>query len=144
MRRALLSGIALLAATTAWAQERGAALFEQHCVVCHQAKGEGVPGFAPRLAGTLGERARKEGARRYFAQLAVSGMMGPIVSGGEKFNDAMPSFASLGDEDIVAVVGHVLSTLNQVPAEYAITAQDVAEARNRAMPPNEVRRLRDK
>lgn len=144
MRRALVSGLALVTATAACAQERGAALFEQHCAVCHQIKGEGIPGFAPRLAGTLDERARKEGGRRYFAQLAVSGMMGPIVSGGEKFNEAMPPFAGLGDEDIVAVVGHVLLTLNQVPVEYAITAQDVAEARKRALPPNEVRRLREK
>jgi mono/diheme cytochrome c family protein len=142
LKRALMLGFALTAATAACAQERGAALFGQHCAVCHQPAGEGIPGFAPRLAGMLAERARRESGRRYFAQLAVSGMMGPIASGGEKFNDAMPSFAGLDDEDIVAVLGHVLLTLNQVPAEFAITAQDVAEARRRALPPNEVRRLR--
>jgi mono/diheme cytochrome c family protein len=143
LRRALAVCIALAAATAAWAQERGAALFEQHCAVCHQQKGEGIPGFAPRLAGTLAERAKTENGRSYLAQLVVSGMMGPIVSGGEKFNDAMPPFASLADEDIAAVVGHVLTTLNQVPAENTITAQDVAAARKRALPPNEVRRLRE-
>ena len=99
MRHALALGVALAVASTACAQERGAALYEQHCAVCHDKKGEGIPGFAPRLAGNLAERAKKESGRAYLAQLVVSGMMGPIVSGGEKFNDAMPSFAALaGDE----------------------------------------------
>lgn len=143
MRLALLSGLAMIAATAACAQDRGATLFEQHCAVCHEKKGEGIPGFAPRLAGNLAERARKETGRIYLAQLVVSGMMGPIVSGGEKFNDAMPPFAALSDEEIVAVVGHVLGDLNGVPVEQRITSQDVAAARKRALPPNEVRRLRE-
>lgn len=142
MKRAGFLAFAL-AATAACAQERGAALFTQHCAVCHQPNGEGIPGFAPRLAGMLTDRAKKEGSRRYLAQLAVSGMMGPIVSNGEKFNDVMPPFSGLADEDIVAVVGHVLTGLNQVPAENNITAEDVAVARKRALSPNEVRRLRE-
>lgn len=141
MRPAAALAIAL-AATTACAQDRGAVLFAQHCAVCHQEKGEGIPGFAPRLAGTLAARAQQEGGRRFLAQLAVSGMMGPIVSGGEKFNDAMPAFAALADEEIVAITGHVLGTLNQVPAAHHVTPEDVAAARQRALPPNEVRRLR--
>lgn len=143
MRCALAFGIALAASSAACAQERGAVLYEQHCAVCHEKKGEGIPGFAPRLAGNLADRARKETGRTYFAQLVVSGMMGPIVSGGEKFNDAMPPFAALVDEEITAVVGYVLGGLNQVPADSHITLQDVAAARKRALPPNEVRRLRE-
>jgi mono/diheme cytochrome c family protein len=134
----------MIVSTAACAGDRGAALFEQHCAVCHEKKGEGIPGFAPRLAGNLAERARKETGRAYLAQLLVSGMMGPIVSGGERFNEAMPSFATLSDEEIVAVVGHVLGDLNGVSAEERITLQDVAAARKRALPPNEVRRMRDR
>lgn len=149
MKTARLFGAALAAAATATstvtlAQDRGAAVFEQHCVVCHAAKGEGNPGFAPKLAGNLAERARKSTGHTYFAQLVVSGMMGPIVSGGEKFNDAMPSFAALPDEDIVAVLGYVLGDLNGVAADQRVTPQDVAAARQRALPPNEVRKLRDR
>lgn len=144
MRHALLLWLAMIVSTAACAGDRGAALFEQHCAVCHEKKGEGIPGFAPRLAGNLAERARKETGRAYLAQLLVSGMMGPIVSGGERFNEAMPSFATLSDEEIVAVVGHVLGDLNGVSAEERITLQDVAAARKRALPPNEVRRMRDR
>lgn len=144
MKRALTLGLALAASSAACAQDRGAALYELHCAVCHQKKGEGIPGFAPRLAGNLAGHAGKESGRTYLAQLVVSGMMGPIVSGGERFNDAMPPFAALSDEEIVAVVGHVLGDLNGVPAEQHITLQDVAAARKRALPPHEVRRLREK
>jgi mono/diheme cytochrome c family protein len=144
LRRALVLGIALAASTAACAQDRGAALFAEHCAVCHEKKGEGIPGFAPRLAGNLADRAKTETGRAYLAQLTVSGMMGPIVSGGERFNDAMPSFAALSDEQIVAVAGYVLGELNGVPAEQRITPQDVAAARKRALPPNEVRRMRDR
>ena len=143
MRHALALGVALAVASAACAQERGAALYEQHCAVCHDKKGEGIPGFAPRLAGNLAERAKKESGRAYLAQLVVSGMMGPIVSGGEKFNDAMPSFAALSDDEIVVLAGHVLGDLNGVPGEQRITHQEVAAARKRALPPNEVRRLRE-
>lgn len=136
--------VALAASAAACAQDRGAALFAQHCAVCHQEKGEGVPGFAPRLAGTLVERSKTEAGRSYLAQLIVSGMMGPIVSGGEKFNGFMPGFAALADEEIVAVLGHTLVALNNVPTENGVTQQEVATARGRVMSPSEVRRLRER
>lgn len=135
--------LAPAAPTALHAQNAGLALFEQHCVVCHQNGGEGAPGLAPRLAGNLAERAQKESGRAYLAQLAVSGMMGPIVSGGESFNSAMPTFAALSDEEIVAVLAYVLGDLNGVPAEQRITPQDVAVARKRASSPNEVRHMRE-
>jgi mono/diheme cytochrome c family protein len=136
--------LALVAAGGVCAEDPGAALFEQHCVVCHQKQGEGAPGLAPRLANNLTEHAKNESGRAYLAQLVVSGMMGPIVSGGEPFNSAMPTFVALSDEEIVAVVGYVLGELNGVPAEQRVTQQDVAAARQRALPPHEVRRMRGK
>lgn len=144
MRSLWMAALALLAMAPAAAQDAGAAVFNANCVVCHQSKGEGAPGFAPRLAGTLAERAKTESGRRYLAQLVVSGMMGPITSGGEKFNDAMPGFAALRDEDIVAVLGYVLGDLNAVPGESRVTPDDVSLARRRVMSPSEVRRLRER
>ena len=143
MKHALMLSVAL-AASAACAQDRGAALFAQHCAVCHQEKGEGVSGFAPRLAGTLVERSKTEAGRSYLAQLIVSGMMGPIISGGEKFNGAMPGFPTLADEEIVAVLGHALVALNSIPTEGSVTLPEVATARGRVMSPSEVRRLRER
>lgn len=144
MRALWMAAVAWLAVVPAAAQDAGATVFNANCVVCHQSKGEGAPGFAPRLAGTLAERAKTESGRRYLAQLVVSGMMGPITSAGEKFNDAMPGFASLRDEDVVAVLGYVLGDLNAVPSDSRVTLNDVSLARQRVMSPSEVRRLRER
>lgn len=135
---------ASVAASVAAAQEGGQTLFDQQCAVCHAAKGEGIPGFAPRLAGELGARAAKASGREYFAQLVVSGMMGPIISGGEKYNDAMPAFAGLPDEQLVSILDYVLGALNGVAPDHRVTAQDLAAARQRALAPNDVRKLRDR
>lgn len=144
MRSLWMAGLMLLAIAPVAAQEAGEAVFNKNCVVCHQSKGEGAPGFAPRLAGTLVAQSKTETGRRYLAQLIVSGMMGPIVSGGEKFNDAMPGFAALTDEDIVAVLGYVLGNLNGISIESRVTLDDVSAARRRVMSPSEVRRLRER
>ena len=144
MKRALCAIVWLLASVVATAQERGVTVFDQNCAVCHQPKGEGAPGFAPKLAGTLGERAKTETGRRYLAQLVVSGMMGPITSGGEKFNDAMPGFTALADEDIVAVLTYVMGELNGVSAELLVKPDDVLAARRQPMSPAAVRRLRER
>ncbi|MBK9573829.1 MAG: cytochrome c [Rhodoferax sp.] len=144
MKRVLCAIVWLLASVAATAQERGATVFNQNCAVCHQPKGEGAPGFAPKLAGTLGERAKTETGRRYLAQLVVSGMMGPITSGGEKFNDAMPGFTALADEEIVAVLAYVMGELNGASAELLVKPDDVLAARRQPMSPAAVRRLRER
>ncbi len=144
MTRALCACLWALASLVATAQERGVTVFDQNCAVCHQPKGAGAPGFAPKLAGTLGERAKTETGRRYLAQLVVSGMMGPITSGGEKFNDAMPSFAALADEDIVSVLAYVVGELNGVSTELLVKPDDVLAARRQPMSPAAVRRLRER
>lgn len=142
MKRWSIAALALLAAPVACAQDSGAKLFEQHCAVCHEKSGEGIPGFAPKLAGALGERIAQPDGKSFFAHLLLSGMIGPIVSSGEKYNEVMPPFASLTDAQIAALLDHVLGTLNKVPAERTVTAQDIAQARQQPLSPSEVRRLR--
>lgn len=134
--------LALLALPQAvFAEARGAVLFEQHCAACHQAMGEGTPGLAPRIAGTLGKHASSEAGRTYLAQLLIDGMAGPIVVGGERFNGAMPGFSALGNEDIQALLSHVIGTLNG-GATTPVDQAAIETARKRKLSPNEVRRLR--
>ncbi len=142
MRRAWIAALALLVSSLACAQDSGAKLFEQHCAVCHEKGGEGIPGFAPKLAGALGERLARPNGKSFFAHLLLSGMIGPIVSSGEKYNEMMPPFGSLTDAQIAALLDHVLGTLNQIPAGHAVTIQDIAQARGQPLSPSEVRRLR--
>ncbi|MEW5887522.1 MAG: cytochrome c [Pseudomonadota bacterium] len=142
MRRILALAALLGIAAAARADERGAALFAQHCAPCHQAAGEGAPGLAPPIAGTLAGRAGRPVGRAYLAQVLVSGLAGPIVVGGERFSGVMPGFAKLSDEDLQAVFAHLLGALNG-SADHKVSGEEIAAARRKALSPNETRRLRD-
>ena len=130
----MLGGVAPAAAD-------GAATYAALCVACHQADGEGAPGLAPPLAGTLAVRASSDEGRRYIAQVLISGMVGPIMTRDGKFTGNMPSFANQADEDLVAVIGHVLQTFNG--SSERLAAEDFAGARGRNLQPNEVSKLRE-
>lgn len=140
MKRGLFCALVALLSPLAMAQPRGAALFAQHCAVCHAAGGEGTPGMAPRLAGTQSERAATEPGRAYLAQVLVNGLAGPITVAGERFNLAMPGFAQLADTEIVALLDFVASQLNG--SSTRIEAAAVAAARQQKLAPNAVRKLR--
>ena len=140
MRRLLLTALAGLLPAAASAEPSGAALFSQHCVVCHAAQGEGTPGMAPRLAGTQAERSATEAGRAYLAQVLVSGLAGPITVAGERFNLAMPAFAQLSDAELLALLDHVAGGLNGVNAKMEPAA--IAAAREKKLSPNAVRKLR--
>lgn len=142
MRRILALAALLGIAAIARADERGAAVFAQHCAACHQAAGEGAPGLAPRIAGTLAGRAERPAGRAYLAQVLVSGLAGPIVVEGERFSGVMPGFAKLSDEDLQAVLAHLLGALNGSGA-HEVSGEEIAAARRKALSPNETRRLRD-
>ncbi|CAG0958549.1 Cytochrome c-552 [Burkholderiales bacterium] len=140
MIRALLLACACAWAGAAAANPDGATLFGQLCVVCHGPQGEGTPGIAPRLAGTLGERAASEAGRAYLAQVLVDGLAGPISVAGERFNNAMPGFAPLADAEIAALLDYVVLGLNQ--GKESVNAGQIAAARAKKLTPNAVRKLR--
>ncbi len=140
MKRLLVTALIALLPAAAMAQPSGAALFAQHCAVCHAAGGEGTPGMAPRLAGTLGARAATEPGRAYLAQVLMNGLAGPITVAGERFNLAMPGFAQLGDAEILVLLDFVAIQLNGSSTPVEATA--VATARQQKLAPNAVRKLR--
>jgi hypothetical protein len=98
--------------------------------------------MAPAIAGTLSKRAATTEGRAFVAQIVVSGMSGPIVSQGQRFNAAMPSFAAQSDNELATVVNYVLDRFNASPVRIAPDA--IAAARARALSPIEVRNLRER
>ncbi len=144
VRRFFLAGstvLLMVAASGSLQAADGAKLYEAHCVACHQPDGNGAEGLAPPLAGVLTKRAQSTSGREYLAQVLVSGMIGTITSRGVKYNGNMPA-ATLSDEELVAVMGHVLATFNGVsqplPVELFIAA------RGKALAPSAVRQLRER
>ncbi len=143
--RALLASLMCITALPAGAAD-GAALFSTHCTACHQPGGVGVPGLAPPLAGTLGERLKIAG-RGYLPRVVTHGMTGPITVNGQRYTGSMPSFAAqMDDEALAAVLNHVVTSFNgdSLPEGHQpFSPAELAEARAEKLAPHEVRKLRD-
>jgi mono/diheme cytochrome c family protein len=139
--RAGLAAVALLGtlAGPACAAD-GAALFKQHCAICHQESAAGTVGLAPSL---LGAHWLKLGAERsYLPTVLIKGLSGPIKVGGVPFVGNMPAAAGLMDDEALAAVANHLRGLQGAAGEPPYTAADLAEARARAGNPAQTRALR--
>jgi mono/diheme cytochrome c family protein len=106
----------------------GEATFKTICSACHGAAGDGIPGVAPALAGALQKQLASAQNKTYLSAVLVGGLSGPIESKGVKYNSAMPKLG-LQDEQIANVLNYITKDLNQAPADFTITPQDVAQVR---------------
>jgi cytochrome c oxidase cbb3-type subunit 3 len=102
--------ISSLYLTPVWAQDKdqvakGKQLFEQNCMVCHQADAIGKPGFAPSLTN---KELLSIASDKYLLSTIRDGRPGT----------AMPPFAHLGREAIVAI-GAYLRSFAQLPNRAA-------------------------
>ncbi|EHP37919.1 cytochrome c, class I [Cupriavidus basilensis OR16] len=121
--------------------DQGKALFGTHCAACHNADASGIAGVAPPLAGALRERLATPAGQAYLANVLTHGLAGPIQSQGQSFNGVMPSFATLPDEALAAVLSW-LAVSNGAP-EPAVNADTLARARAERKTPGAVRKLRE-
>ncbi|HQR24965.1 MAG TPA: c-type cytochrome, partial [Steroidobacteraceae bacterium] len=99
---------------------RGATLYTDHCSACHQAKGRGMPGIFPPLAGNPAIIASDPGN---VLQAILQGI--PMQNG----YVPMPSFASqLSDQEIADLANYVRTSWGNTAAANA-TAAEVAKRR---------------
>ena len=143
--RLVFTTIAGLFAVGAALAQDGTALYATHCVACHQAGGQGAPGVAPPLAGNVARHAASVEGHSYLVRVPLTGMVGTITVDGVRYlGNNMPSFASLGDAEIAAVVAHVLRDFNGVSDVAWLTSDFVASVRKAGGTPNETHKLRGK
>jgi mono/diheme cytochrome c family protein len=84
----------------------GKAVFANHCLVCHQADGSGVPGMHPPLGpGSWVSKDPKE-----LVAIMMKGLNGKVEVNGEVYKGFMPSQAQLTDEEIADVLSYVRSS----------------------------------
>jgi mono/diheme cytochrome c family protein len=103
---------------------RGEAAYQQVCVTCHQAGGEGVAGLYPPLAGSEWV----SGSPSIPVAIVLHGMQGPVTVKGEPWESVMPPWgASLTDTDVAAVVSYVRATFGN--GASAVQPADVAGIR---------------
>jgi len=141
LHRLLLLGAAALLVPIGHAQPDGAALYAASCAGCHQATGAGIPSVFPPLAGHVGDLAAADGGRRHLANVLLFGMQGPITVAGADYSGVMPGWFQFSDDEIAAVLDHVLTAWGDADAldAYApISAAEVAEARRGGLSPQGV------
>jgi mono/diheme cytochrome c family protein len=121
----------------------GKRVFTQNCVLCHQATGLGVPRIYPPLAGSEWVLAREWRGDNHLVNILLHGMQGAVEVDGKSFDNAMPPWKILRDEEIAAVLTYIRSEWgNSAPP---ITTEFVRERRERTArrtdpwSPNELR-----
>lgn len=109
--------------------EEGRALYESHCLVCHQGNGGGVPGLNPPLKDTeyvLGPKPR-------LLRILIHGSNEGLVVGGRTYSNAMPGFAMLSDEELALLATYIRNSfgnkasLVEASEVTAIRAMDTVE-----------------
>lgn len=74
-----------------------------NCQACHQADGRGVPGNYPPLAGS----SWVTGSPETLVRILLHGVEGELEVGGRRYNQAMPPWKHLRDEQLAAVATYV-------------------------------------
>ena len=103
--------------------EVGQTVYNQYCLACHQANGQGVPGAFPTLVQTewvLGDNTR-------LITVVINGLQGEITVNGETYNSMMPQHGFLTDEQIAGVLTYVRNSFGNDASP--ISAEEVAEVR---------------
>ena len=107
-RRVALSAVCAAALGPAHAHAGdGAALFAQHCLMCHQSGAVGVAGQFPRLAGRVASIGREPKGRSYLIDVLTYGMTGSIVVDDQSIMGLMPPFAQVSNDDAASILNYV-------------------------------------
>jgi mono/diheme cytochrome c family protein len=114
-------------------QALGEKTFSTNCAGCHQPNGEGVPTVFPPHAGHLPNIIAKEGGRQYLIQVLLNGLQGEIQVKGKTYNQIMPSWNALKNDEIAAVLNHELTSwgnADMLPEDFMpILPEEVAAGR---------------
>lgn len=105
--------------------QRGKAVFDNVCGLCHNPDGMGKPNQAPPLAGSEWVK----GIPSRMIPIPLIGLSGPVSVKGHEWNLAMPAMgASLSDEDLAAVLSYIRQSWGNSASE--ISAEQVRKVKD--------------
>jgi mono/diheme cytochrome c family protein len=107
----------------------GGALYDANCALCHQRGGGGLAGQFPRLAGRVDKLAADTRTRHYLLEVLLFGMAGRVVVDDAPIMGVMPSFNTLSDQEIAAVLTHLARLAPGAKSIRSITASEVEAVR---------------
>lgn len=130
-------------AAVSWDAENGNAVYGTHCVACHQATGQGIPGAFPPLADHAVD-VYAAGGREYLMDVLLFGLQGSITVNGMTYNGLMPAWQQLSDDDIADVINHTLTAWDTPPDDFVpYQAADIESQRGKGLSATDVHGLRD-
>ena len=111
----------------------GKRVYSQNCSACHQPTGAGIPRLFPPLAGSewvLGSAGIKD---NHLVTILLHGLQGPIEVGGQSFNNAMPPWPQLSDDQIANVLTFIRTewgnAATAIPADFVKSVREQTSSR---------------
>jgi len=129
MKRIILAGfcIAFIAGSAQQTQQtskqRGAALYKQYCLTCHQANGSGVPRMNPPLIKTT----YVTGDKNKLIKWVLQGSVEKVPIDGEYYSNNMPPQNKLTDQQIADVLTYIRGSFGNKAS--AVTLAEVKTVR---------------
>jgi mono/diheme cytochrome c family protein len=110
----------------------GAAVFANHCAVCHGPQAAGIPGSFPSLHEQVVAFSKAAQGRDYLVMVVSTGLMGNLKVGGVSYNGVMPAQSGLSEAEVAAVLNYLASDLGKNDmGGAALSASEVIDARAR-------------
>ena len=100
--------------------ESGKAVYDTYCLSCHQATGDGVPGLNPSLY----DSPLLNGSKEDLLEVVIYGSTRSKSETQSEYTNNMPSFESLGDQQIADVVLYISQAFGEEAVE--VSAEEVA------------------
>lgn len=120
----------LLGNASAAEPQAGEALYLQHCAVCHQPDGKGIPGLFPPLAGNPRVTAEKPQQIQEYLQRVIFGYHGGLIVDNRVYSGQMPPLgdaANINESDLLALINYQRQAWGNDASP--ITFKDLATAR---------------
>ena len=102
----------------------GKALYSKHCASCHRLDGTGAPGLIP----PLGHTDWVTGNKIRLIQVVLNGLSEPIDVNGITYDQEMPAYASLTDEELASILSYIRNSFGN-KADAVIPGQVFEERR---------------
>ena len=104
--------------------ERGRAVYENICGLCHNSDGKGKPSQAPPFVGSDWVT----GSPNRMIRIPLSGLSGPVQVNGTEWNLSMPAMgAALPDDDLAGVLTYIRQSWGNKAS--AVTPEQVKAVR---------------
>jgi aldose sugar dehydrogenase len=102
---------------------KGAALYTNYCAACHKPNRAGLQNtFPPLVASTIVSRNKS-----ILIKLVLNGRTGPLSVNGQTYNQEMPSFKFMNDNDPASILTYVRSNFSNLAS--AVRAYEIAKYR---------------